>query len=98
VSTVGYTYNGARMCGDCARALGITKSHEHGDTTAWSDCSTAEDTLSAWARAIGLNRDDENSFGDSQFPKRVARGQAQRGRAAGADMRCDCGRNLTHVL
>lgn len=91
---VGYTYRAARLCDECARTLGITNAQANGDATMWGDCGGAEDTLSAWARSIGLDRDDEDSFPDSEFPKRITGEQAESAHAAGEDTRCACGWDL----
>lgn len=63
-SIVGYAYNAALICEECARKLGIAKALEYGDSYMWGDCGSAEDTLNAWASIAGIDRDcaDTNDF------------------------------------
>lgn len=95
MTAVGYIYNAAFLCADDARELGIRQAHEHGYAMSWGDCGDAEETLSAWASMIGLDRDDETTFTSHEFPKRVTQAQAERAHGERADNRCStCGWNL----
>lgn len=72
----GYDYQSQHWCDECTRPTALAGATEAGDATIWGDAGTTEDILHAWAFAIGLDHDDEASFDQDEFPKRVYEDQA----------------------
>lgn len=68
---VGYSYQADMWCDDCMREVGKAGALAAGSATSWGDCGSAEEILGEWALAIGLDREDETSFDDTEFPKLV---------------------------
>lgn len=75
-TVVGYDHKGQHWCDECTRQPALTGAADAGDATAWGDAGTTENILDAWASAIGLDRDDEASFDQDEFPKRVTEDNA----------------------
>lgn len=65
---VGYTYQADNHCPDCTRLVATLRGLEAGAGPD-ADTDTAESALDAWAKADGVNRQDERSFDSGDFPK-----------------------------
>jgi ribosomal protein L34E len=75
-TVVGYDYKAERQCDDCIRWAARAGAASAGSAMMWGDAGTTEDILGEWASMLGLDRDDEDSFDQSEFPKRVHEDQA----------------------
>jgi hypothetical protein len=76
VTVYGYDYKAQHWCDECLRQPALTGAAHAGTATIWGDAGTTEDILDEWASAQGIDRDDEASFDQSEFPKRVTEDQA----------------------
>lgn len=72
----GYDYKSEHQCDHCIRPAALAGATGAGSAMAWGDAGTTEDILDEWASMLGLDRDDEASFDQSEFPKRVYEDQA----------------------
>lgn len=68
-TVVGYTYKTDNHCDDCMREVAKRETTAAGSATMWSDCGSAEDIVGEWAMMLGIDRHDETSYDDSEFPK-----------------------------
>lgn len=75
-TVVGYDHKSSHSCDECLRPVALAGATGAGDATIWGDAGTVEEILDAWASALGLDRDDEASFDQDEFPKRVYEDQA----------------------
>lgn len=66
---VGYVYQADLYCPDDMREIAKRGCVQAGVATMWGDCGDAEDILSEWALATGLDREDETTFDSGDFPK-----------------------------
>lgn len=94
---VGYTFQADIYCRDCIIATLPTGPGEKFDGWALAAgvLKPVEENLSEIAYAFRYNRDDENSFDSSEFPKVISKQMAEVDASWGADNRCRwCGTDI----
>ena len=72
----GYDYKGQHWCDECTRRPALTLARDAGVATIWGDCGSTEDILDEAALALSIDRDDETTFDQNDFPKRVTEDHA----------------------
>lgn len=79
----GYSYQAQLICKECARRLARRSNPDPAPVPSLR----AEDELRDWARSIGLDREEEDTFDSGDFPKVVFWSEVPAG-----DFSCDeCG-------
>jgi hypothetical protein len=89
-TVVAYDYRAQTYCAQDMREIAMGKLSEIGSPSSpWAETASTEDVLDVWASRSDIDRTDEYSFDQGEFPKVVFASQVE------GVTRCgDCGQNV----